>query len=414
MRFKIYHKGETEAFIEVDKLTYSDEWMGEEFVTVSVSSETPVDWRIGDYIIYRGQEYTLSVIPATSKQARRNSVLGAFSYEGVKFRSCSDELTRCKFLDVVPKQNTAYYTGLTEFNFYCPDVNQLAERIQANLDRLYTENRWTVTVANAGSVKNKVISVSNIYCWEALALVESEFDLNFVIRGRNIIIGDTGELLSRYFEYGKDKGLFKIERSTDDSQQIVTRLRAYGNTTNMPVRYYANVGLQCYIDLSEFTRTGTGQEMDYMTLAVPADKASRMKFKNSTPVQPGLTYTKYVFMVRLGNSTGTVWFADNGNYESYINFSADSDAGTAAEMAALTAEYNKGERICYVLSNYDKDKWYTGWKVGDPDNRFPDNMNCRHLMLPGFPYKSLKDWADGKTLPEWDGKNSGEIGRAHV
>ena len=245
MRFKIYHKGETEAFIEVDKLTYSDEWMGEEFVTVSVSSASPIDWRIGDYIIYRNQEYSLNVIPAASKQARRNSVLGAFSYEGVKFRSCSDELTRCKFLDVVPKQNTAYYTGLTDFNFYCPDVNQLAERIQANLDRLYTENRWMVTVANAGSVKNKVVSVSNIYCWEALALVESEFDLNFVIRGRNIIIGDTGELLSRYFEYGKDKGLFKIERSTDDSQQVVTRLRAYGNTTHMTVRYNANVRLQC-------------------------------------------------------------------------------------------------------------------------------------------------------------------------
>ena len=408
MRFKIYHKGETEAFIEVEKLTYSDEWMGEEFVTVSVSSETPVDWRIGDYIIYRGQEYTLSVIPATSKQARRNSVLGAFSYEGVKFRSCSDELTRCKFLDVVPKQNTAYYTGLTDFNFYCPDVNQLAERIQANLDRLYTENRWTVTVANAGSVKNKVVSVSNIYCWEALALVESEFDLNFVIRGRNIIIGDTGELLSRYFEYGKDKGLFKIERSTDDSQQVVTRLRAYGNTTNMPVRYYANVGLMCYIDLVEFTRTGTGQETDYMTLAVPADKASRMKFKNSINVE-SVNYTKYVFKVRLGKATGTVWFADNGNNESYINFTADSDAGTPSEMAALTAEYNRGERICYVLSNYDKDKWYTGWKVGDPDNRFPDNMNCRHLMLPGFPYKSLKEWADGKTLPEWDGKYSQDI-----
>lgn len=408
MRFKIYHKGETEAFIEVEKLTYSDEWMGEEFVTVSVSSETPVDWRIGDYIIYRGQEYTLSVIPATSKQARRNSVLGAFSYEGVKFRSCSDELTRCKFLDVVPRQNTAYYTGLTDFNFYCPDVNQLAERIQANLDRLYTENRWTVTVANAGSVKNKVVSVSNIYCWEALALVESEFDLNFVIRGRNIIIGDTGELLSRYFEYGKDKGLFKIERSTDDSQQVVTRLRAYGNTTNMPVRYYANVGLMCYIDLAEFTKTGTGQEADYMTLAVPADKASRMKFKNSISVE-SVNYTKYVFKVRLGKATGTVWFADNGNNESYINFTADSDAGTPSEMAALTAEYNKGERICYVLSNYDKDKWYTGWKVGDPDNRFPDNMNCRHLMLPGFPYKSLKEWADGKTLPEWDGKYSQDI-----
>lgn len=408
MRFKIYHKGETEAFIEVEKLTYSDEWMGEEFVTVSVSSETPVDWRIGDYIIYRGQEYTLSVIPATSKQARRNSVLGAFSYEGVKFRSCSDELTRCKFLDVVPRQNTAYYTGLTDFNFYCPDVNQLAERIQANLDRLYTENRWTVTVANAGSVKNKVVSVSNIYCWEALALVESEFDLNFVIRGRNIIIGDTGELLSRYFEYGKDKGLFKIERSTDDSQQVVTRLRAYGNTTNMPVRYYANVGLMCYIDLAEFTRTGTGQETDYMTLAVPADKASRMKFKNSISVE-SVNYTKYVFKVRLGKATGTVWFADNGNNESYINFTADIDAGTPSEMAALTAEYNRGERICYVLSNYDKDKWYTGWKVGDPDNRFPDNMNCRHLMLPGFPYKSLKEWADGKTLPEWDGKYSQDI-----
>lgn len=258
MKWQIYHKDGSLVY-QADNLTYSGEWMGDEFVTTKIKSATPIDFQIGDYLEYRGERYTLNVIPTVQKSSRKSSNLEAFVYDGVKFFSCSDELTRCKFLDVVIDQNKAYYTKLPDFSFYALSVEDLADRLKANLDRLYKgENLWTIKVYLgednyytagdpvsshnlAGGEKNKPITVSNLSCWEALALVQSEFDLNFVIRNRTIIIGDTGTLLSRYFEYGKDKGLFKIDRTTDDSQQVVTRLRVYGNTTNMPTRYYANL-----------------------------------------------------------------------------------------------------------------------------------------------------------------------------
>jgi hypothetical protein len=37
---------------------------------------------------------------------------------------------------------------------------------------------------------------------------------------------------------GKNKGLYEIKRQADETQAIITRLRAYGSTRNMPTRYY--------------------------------------------------------------------------------------------------------------------------------------------------------------------------------
>ena len=39
-----------------------------------------------------------------------------------------------------------------------------------------------------------------------------------------------------FFKYGRGNGLYEIQRTADADQQIITRLRAYGSTRNMPNR----------------------------------------------------------------------------------------------------------------------------------------------------------------------------------
>lgn len=245
----VYDKTGETARCTVSELEYSGEWMGDCTVSIDVESAEPVDFAIGDYLDYRGERFYMNYDPTTVKKAARGKAGDAFKYEGVKFYAAQDELTRCDFLDFVKEDNGIHFTALPDFSFYASTVADLAERIQVNLDRLYTgDSKWTVEVHPEYAEKtDRSISVNNIKVWEALALAPSEFGAYFVIRGRTITIGTAGIETQQMFRHGRGNGLYEIERTADEDQSIVTRLRAYGNTTNLPARYYnslsdANLG----------------------------------------------------------------------------------------------------------------------------------------------------------------------------
>lgn len=224
---------------DVNSLEYRGEFMSISSVVVTIKSNKPIEFANGDYIVFRGEEFTLRYTPAILKQARKDTYGEAFVYENMAFYADSDELTRCDFLDVVKSDNNIHYTSLPNFSFYAESVQELADRIQANLNRLYTGDKaWSVTVADGTISKPHNFSCSNIKCWDALVLANTELDLNFVIRGRNIIIGDTGSVIDNNFAYGKNLGLKSINSTTSENSAIITRLRAYGSTRNIPYRYY--------------------------------------------------------------------------------------------------------------------------------------------------------------------------------
>ena len=223
----------------VTNVEYNGEYMGDCTISVNFKSPTPIDFVIGDYIDYRGERFVLNQIPAVKKVSSKGSTGDAFTYDNVVFYTYAYELKRCKFHDFVLNDNKVHWTSLPTFNFYCEDVSDLAERIQANLDRLYGKDTWSVKVdENYTEKKDKSISVENQSCWDALQLVDSEFKTGYIIRGRKIIIGGTGDVIANKFSYGIGKGLVSFEKTIDDSKELITRLRAYGNTTNMPTSYY--------------------------------------------------------------------------------------------------------------------------------------------------------------------------------
>lgn len=238
----LYSKDGLTEKAQIKKFKYTGTFMGECFVTATISSDDVVNFADGDYCIYRGEKFILSYDPAKQKQARKGTYGEAFVYDNIKFNSLADELTRCEFRDVVLPDSGLHYTSMPEFSFYATSVQDLADRIKANLDRNYKGSEaWTVSVSPDLTPVEKNVSVSNIKVSEALGLVNSEFGANYIIRGRSISIGTAGMSVGRVFGYGKGNGLYDIQQSTNQDAAIVTRLSAYGSRRNLSNRYYNNL-----------------------------------------------------------------------------------------------------------------------------------------------------------------------------
>ncbi|NDV68584.1 hypothetical protein [Dysgonomonas sp. 25] len=239
MKVTLYSKDGLTPKAELHKLTYNGTFLGECFVSAKFESPTPIDFEIGDYFHFRNEKFVLNYIPPKQKKARKGTYGAAFVYDNIKFNSLSDELTRVEFLDVVLFDNKIHYTSLSEFSFYANSVQDLADRLQANLDRVYSgDEKWTVIVSPDSVTSDKNITINKISCWEALGLANSEFGANFIIRNRTITIGTAGIAVGKVFGYGKGKGLYDIQQTTNQDAQIITRLRAYGSTRNIPHKYY--------------------------------------------------------------------------------------------------------------------------------------------------------------------------------
>ena len=261
-------------FVE-PQLEYNGTWMGECFVTLNIKSPVPIDFAIGDYVMYRGEKFVINYDPSVIKKATKKSTGDAFCYDNVKFSALSYELSDIRMLDFVIDGNNLHWNGLPRFSVFCPSIEEFADRLQANTDRWCAENnigsseKWLFVTPNysrclnrAGSgtdiddiyedyftdlpdtddeMTNQNVSIDNMTVWDSLKYIKETFGLNFIVRGRAVIIGAAGIPVDGIFQYGKDNGLYEIERVADSEQQIVTKLFAYGTDKNLPTRYYADL-----------------------------------------------------------------------------------------------------------------------------------------------------------------------------
>lgn len=289
------HDGKNHVRCSVSKWTFQDKAMsvGGQYITFSIESEVPIQFTVGDYCEYRGQSYFLNNLPSVSQIAKPKQIGNAFKYENVKLESVSNDLGRIMMLDITPTTGEyvaaldTNYTGSAQFQLFCGEtkgtvagkeviytpVCSLAGKIQANLDRAFPNDGWKIHV-NLNSTKlsngimqcvthtdDKVLTFNNTTVAAALSEVQNTFKLDYFIKGKDIYIGYTlgaitgddfevkengGDNGYFYFGYGKGyadkenqgKALFEIKKSANQSQQIITRLRALGSTKNMPYRYY--------------------------------------------------------------------------------------------------------------------------------------------------------------------------------
>ena len=226
----VYSKDGKIERCSIKKIEYSGSFMGERTITSVLYSPCEIPFEIFDYINYRGERFEIEAVPTVKKISSYN-----YEYE-LRFVSYKYELERCEMRDLVPYDNRIVYPTPLSFNF-TGDVSKLVDRIQACLDEMYGSGVWSISIDEGVKSEDKNISISQQNCWNALSLVNTTYDLNFQIRGRNIYIGNEQPLSSHVFQYGKGNGLYEIERAADTDTGIVTKLRVYGSERNLDYSY---------------------------------------------------------------------------------------------------------------------------------------------------------------------------------
>lgn len=432
--WKIYHSDGTALTdangkdVTTHSLVYSDTWMGECFVTVSFTNEAPIDFSIGDYLEYRGERFEINYDPGKIKSSSRNTYGEGFKYDEVKFNALMDELVRSEFLDVVLFDNELHYTSLPKFAFYVESLDDLADRIQANLNEQYGDGKWKIFSRNKArsvqrgctetewvdaygdgtednEIESQSISASSNTCWDALSWVNSAFDVNFIVRGRCIYIGTAGIPTANIFKYGKGNGFYEIEQTAESDQLVCTRLRAYGSTKNLPARYYAEYGVKAVVgvlgkidvlpsDNSFLIVTDLLYREKYFSVAAP-DGCGEYKYDNG-----------YIVTVRIGdieavaNADGTNR-VENGETVSRLRLLFCYQTGFIAPRPDYTTKeiFDALKDIDWLSTKIELASGIS-WpnipasiKVYNEDN-LPDNMAVSTLMLPGFPKLSLQEWWD--------------------
>lgn len=277
---RISHDASDTRYV-AEKWEFHDSVMGDRYISFTAKSPVPIDWRLNDWALFRGQKYYLNYVPSCVQSGGEEDKGDSFVYESIRFDDEQGKLADCMILDITPTTGDyvaslgTNYTGSSVFSVYCATtavtmvdgsgaefpvtlspVEYVGGIIQANLNRLYPTEGWRVQVnPNLPYLDDKVLSFNKMYVPAALKLIHDTWDVDYIVIGRTIKIGYTlnnitedtdGNILT--FGYGEGyntvgndgKALFKIRRTSNSSQKIITRLRAMGSTRNMPYRYYNN------------------------------------------------------------------------------------------------------------------------------------------------------------------------------
>ena len=431
--WNIYHKDGSKLTdvngeqITVHGLEYSDSWMGECFVTINFKHEVPINFQIGDYIVYRGERFELNYEPGKDKQARPDTYGEGFVYDSVKFNALQDELSRAEFLDVVLNDNELHYTALPKFPFYVQTLDDLLDRIQANLDEQIGKGLWKIYSRNMersvqrgalesewmsmygegtrdNVIESMSITVDSQTCWQALSLVNEKWDINFIVRGRNVYVGTTGIQANHIFKYGLGEGLYEIVQNADSDQSVVTRLRAYGSEKNLPSHYYADLGVKYVANITKVVEASTNVELELGIDYIETYFKNKRKYIVSGESQEQsfgwVLQVTFDFQTII---TGYVTQAYNSNkcrfYSELKGTQVDSgDEESKEKLEAFIAQVKAGNTKMYITSGLNKKIVPSSMK--EYAENLPNNMSINRLMLPGFPHVSLSDFYDSLTDEE--------------
>ena len=198
--------------------------LGEDVLSVDITSANTIRFNIGDFINVFGRTYTLNQLPSVKKNNSRS-----FNYT-LTFESEQYELMDCAWL--LPDDTTGdSFTGtLGDF---------LGILINTNLARGNSE--WILGTYPQES-ETKTLSFPDSNCLNALQKLCSEFNVEFEIVRDGItrvlnIKTKIGDEFPFPFHYGRTGGLYNIDRKNNNNKNVISRLYAFGSTQNIPSRY---------------------------------------------------------------------------------------------------------------------------------------------------------------------------------
>lgn len=242
------------------KPRYNGSYLKPSYIEFSeVASPTPIAWEVGDYLDYSrtGMRYYLYSLPQPSKNARKGTNGGSFTYSNVQLYSATKDLEIALFRDLVDNDNNIHFSTSPDVVTF-ENVEGIARRIQACMDDLYP-NKWDIRIADFDAIEDaeviekiaeaKDFALSGGTCLDALSKIyELWEDIGWFhsydsSTGKEVItIGYSNrrnaENTTDSYLYGKGNGLTAIRRNQTNRDEFATRLYVYGSERNLPARYY--------------------------------------------------------------------------------------------------------------------------------------------------------------------------------
>lgn len=208
-----------------DKLT--KKLMGENTLFITITRATPFEFKVGDYLYFAAEKYTLNVLPKVKKDSSNRFVYDLL-FEGIEY-----ELRKVHLLFYTESMG---FGGGADFSLM-GNAETFVRVIVENLNRV--QSGWTIGSVIESGFKNLTFSGNS--CLEAISKLATEFETEYWIgNDKTVNLGKRGSIIPITFEYGKGKGLYSIERENVSSKDIVTRLYPYGSQENLPKNYRSN------------------------------------------------------------------------------------------------------------------------------------------------------------------------------
>lgn len=269
-RFTIYSP-DGDVALYTGTPTFNGSYMNPGSLTFrQIASPTPIDFEIGCYVDYSvlsendvelrtGFRYYLYSLPQMSKTATQGRVGDSFVYDSVTLYDSSKLLDLIPFRDIVFDDNSEHYSTQESFSTY-EAVDGIALRLQSCVEDLYPNDVWLFRLATtdmgapssivelmtetrefSASSLTVLGALNHIYeVWPEVGWVYTYEQINgdwtnVITIGGVGTVGRTDDYL-----YGKGNGLLSIKRNISNENAIVNRLYPFGNTTNLPPRWYNN------------------------------------------------------------------------------------------------------------------------------------------------------------------------------
>ena len=280
-RFKIFSKDGATVRYE-GKPRYIGSYLRPSHLEFSeIASDIPIQWEVGDYVEYprTGMKYYLYSVPQVSKNARKGSYGGAFTYTSVQFYASSKDLEIAPFRDIVSGDNGIHFSTSPDVSTY-EDIYGIVSRIQACMDEIYP-GKWRIFVRSFNQSSNpelyesfhtaKEFALSGGTCLDALSKIYELWNetgwwhyYDSAAKRDVVLVGYLSELgmdnLVSGLTYGKGNGLTAIKKTQTNKDELATRLYVYGSERNIPSRWYNGLNIS------------NAESVDIRNLMIPLDR----------------------------------------------------------------------------------------------------------------------------------------------
>lgn len=210
----------------------------EDTLNITVESPFPQKYSIGDVITVFGRDYKLNRLPKVKRTGMHE-----FSYD-LEFEGIQYDLLRVTYDLTIDTTNNQLQD--VQGDSLTGDLHRFMVVLIANANRVFPGKWFLGTCPETIGDKTLTFGESD-NCLSVLQNLcgASNFNVEFEIETANGIHTinlkeRVGQTLPYTFMYGKGNGLYSLNRDNVSSSNIVTRLKVYGSTENITMKYRAD------------------------------------------------------------------------------------------------------------------------------------------------------------------------------